>query len=110
MKKFDFDDSIRLGDGGISMVADFSGNEESLFETELDDEMAILPLRNMVLFPGVLLPVSVGRESSLILVKKAESKHKSIGVVCQKDPNVERPAASDLYKVGTVARVVRILE
>lgn len=64
----------------------------------------------MVLFPGVLLPVSVGRESSLALIKKAEARHKPIGVVCQKDPNVEQPTASDLYKIGTVARVVRILE
>lgn len=110
MKKYDFDDRLRMGEDGISMVADFSGNEESLFDAELDDEIAILPLRNMVLFPGVLLPVSVGRESSLALIKKAEARHKPIGVVCQKDPNVEQPTASDLYKIGTVARVVRILE
>lgn len=110
MKKYNFDDSIRLGEEGISMVADFSGNDESLFETKLEDELSILPLRNMVLFPGVLLPVSVGRESSLSLIKKAEKLHKPIGVVCQKDPNVELPTENDLYKVGTVAKVVRIFE
>ena len=70
----------------------------------------ILPLRNMVLFPGVLLPVSVGRAKSLRLVKKARENDLLIGVCAQKDKNIEDPTSEQLYKVGTVAKIVKIFE
>ena len=94
----------------ISLIADYEGNEESLFDTPLDAVLAILPLRNMVLFPGIMLPVSVGRKSSLRLVKDAFKQEKAIGVFCQRSAETEEPQQKDLYEVGTAARVVRIFE
>ena len=94
----------------ISLIADFDGNEETLFENPLDAVLSILPLRNMVLFPGIVLPVSVGRKSSLRLIKDAFKQEKSIGVFCQRSSETEDPVQKDLYEVGTAARVVRIFE
>ena len=94
----------------ISLIADFDGNEETLFDNPIDAELPILPLRNMVLFPGIVLPVSVGRKSSLRLIKDAFKQEKAIGVFCQRSAETEEPLQKDLYDVGTAARVVRIFE
>ncbi|MCD8318477.1 MAG: endopeptidase La [Paraprevotella sp.] len=94
----------------FSLVADFAGDEASVFDVEMGDTLPILPLRNMVLFPGVVLPVAVGRKSSLRLVKVADKKKLNIGVVCQRYQNTEDPAFKDLYQVGTMAKIIRILE
>ena len=94
----------------ISVIADFDGNEETLFDNVLDPTIPILPLRNMVLFPGIVLPVSVGRKSSLRLVKDAFKHEKPIGVFCQRSAETEEPQQKDLYETGTAARVVRIFE
>ena len=67
--------------------------------------LSILPVRDTVLFPGAVLPLTVGRESSLALVNSLEGEEKMLGVVAQLDPRVEDPAAADLHKVGTLARV-----
>ena len=72
--------------------------------------MPILPLRNMVLFPGVVLPVAIGRKSSLRLIDHAYKKGKTIGAVCQLRPEVERPGLEDLYPIGVVAKIVRVFE
>ena len=77
--------------------------------TEKND-LPILPLRNMVMYPGVALPVSVGRTKSLKLIKEAYAKKKFIGVVCQRDMNVEDPEQKDLYTVGSIAEIIKILE
>ncbi len=68
----------------FSVIADFDGNEEQLMDIKVEDILPILPLRNMVLFPGVFMPVSLGRVSSLKLVRDAEKKNSYIAVVCQK--------------------------
>ena len=94
----------------FSLVADFEGDESSVFEVEIDETLPILPLRNMVLFPGVVMPVAVGRKSSLKLVKAAEKKNFHIGVVCQLAPETDNPGFDDLYHVGTVAKIVKVLE
>ena len=94
----------------ISLIADFDGNEETLFDNTLDPVLPILPLRNMVLFPGIVLPVSVGRKSSLRLIKDAFKQERAIGVFCQRSSETEEPTLKDLYEVGTAARVVRIFE
>lgn len=73
-------------------------------------ELPILPLRNMVLFPGVAMPVMVGRTKSMRLVKEASHKKSLIGVVCQRDMDTEDPGFDDLYSVGVVADIVRVLE
>src|ERR1700739_4527014 len=69
------------------------------------DILSILPVRDTVLFPGAVLPLTVGRESSLALVNSLEGEEKLLGVVAQHDPRVEDPAAADLHKVGTLAKV-----
>lgn len=67
----------------FSLVADFEGDESSVFDVEMEATLPILPLRNMVLFPGVVMPVAVGRKSSLRLAKAADKNKLNIGVVCQ---------------------------
>src|SRR5207248_7323367 len=67
--------------------------------------LPILPVRDTVLFPGAVLPLTVGRESSLALVNSLHGDEKLLGVVAQLDPRIEDPAAADLHKVGTLARV-----
>ena len=69
------------------------------------DTLPILPVRDTVLFPGAVLPLTVGRESSLALVNSLSGEEKLLGVVAQLDPRVEDPAAADLHKVGTLAKV-----
>lgn len=85
-----------------SVDLDCKGTEEN--------DLPILPLRNMVMYPGVALPVSVGRTKSLKLIKEAYAKKKFIGVVCQRDMNVEDPEQKDLYTVGSIAEIIKILE
>src|ERR1700749_108929 len=69
------------------------------------ETLPILPVRDTVLFPGAVLPLTVGRESSLALVNSLTGEEKLLGVVAQLDPRVEDPAAADLHKVGTLAKV-----
>ena len=71
----------------------------------IPNELAILPVRDTVLFPGAVLPLTVGRESSLALVNSLEGEEKLLGVVAQLDPRVEDPVEADLHKVGTLAKV-----
>ncbi len=73
-------------------------------------QLAILPLRNTVLFPGVVFPITVGRDKSLKAVRDAYKKDKILGVVAQKDTNVEDPEVKDLQNIGTVARIVKMLK
>lgn len=95
----------------FSLIADFEGNVEKLFNIQLgDDELPLLPLRNMVLFPGIVLPVNVERSFSVDVVKRAMLHSSYIGVVYQKDPSVEKPTKKDLYPIGTVGKVLRIIE
>ncbi len=94
----------------FSLIADFDGDVSELFNREFGETLPVLPLRNMVLFPGVMAPVAVGRSSSLKLVQMAEAKNVLVGVVCQKDPNNDTPTRDDLYDVGVVARVAKVLE
>ena len=98
------------GENGFSVIADFEGNEEQLMNIDVDDVVPVLPLRNMVLFPGVFMPVSVGRRSSLKLIREADKKKTYIGVVCQKVAETEDPQFDDLHSLGTVAKIVRVLD
>ncbi|MDD3010260.1 MAG: endopeptidase La [Bacteroidales bacterium] len=85
-------------------------DEESTPLENVPDELPILPLRNTVLFPGVVIPITVGRDKSIKLIKEAnESRDRHIGVVAQKDLNIENPTFSDLNRIGTVARILKIL-
>lgn len=86
-----------------------SEDEEQMNTEETPDELAILPLRNTVLFPGVVIPITVGRDKSIKLIKDAYKKDKIIGVVSQKDIAIEDPTFEDLNRVGTVALIVKML-
>ena len=79
-------------------------------EKDLKDTLPILPLRNTIVFPGSGLPISVGRSKSLKLVRSLGKKHKYIGLVCQKDNNVEDPEKDDLYSIGVIAEVLKVIE
>ncbi|WP_243345728.1 endopeptidase La [Parabacteroides sp. FAFU027] len=74
------------------------------------DGLPILTLRNMVMFPTIALPVTVGRSKSLRLIKEANSKKKLIGVVCQMDESIEEPEEKDLFRVGVIAEILRVIE
>lgn len=105
-----FNSEDKGGGNSFSVIADFDGNEEQLMNIEVEDVLPILPLRNMVLFPGVFMPVSLGRISSLKLVRDAEKGNSYIAVVCQKMSETENPLFEDLHHIGTVAKIVRTLE
>ena len=95
--------------GSFSMIADVDGEYGDLTRVKVPDEIPILAVRNMVVFPGVVTPILIGRESSIALIKKAEKKDIFIGVVCQRDPEVELPIRADLYDYGVVAKVLKLL-
>ena len=85
-------------------------DQEDLNDIEVPSEIALLPLRNTVLFPGVVLPITVGRDKSIKAVNDAYKGDKLIGVVAQKDSNVEDPAVKDLESIGTVAKIVKLIK
>ena len=93
----------------FSMIADIEGDFKDLIDVETPDELPILPVRNMVIFPGVVSPILIGRESSLALIKRAEKKNLIIGIVTQKDAEIEDPTFEDLYEYGVFAKVVKQL-
>ena len=84
-------------------------DEEALELEELPELVPILPLKNTVLFPGVVIPITVGRDKSIQLIKDANKGDKVIGVVAQKDQAVEDPSILDVYSLGTVAQILRVL-
>ena len=83
--------------------------EEGTPLPQIPDELSILAVRNTVLFPGVLIPITVGRQKSIKVVKQAYKGDKTIGVLTQENPQIDDPKAEDLFKIGTVARIVKML-
>ncbi len=95
----------------FQMIADYEGDIRQLFEVDVNGEIPILATRNMVMFPGVISPVLVGRPTSINLVKKLhDSPNEVIAIFCQKDPSIDNPSASDLYDIGVYAKIIRVLE
>lgn len=86
-----------------------SEEEEEMNKESLPEVLPILPLRNTVLFPGVVMPITVGRDKSIHLIKDANKKDKSVGVVAQKSAEIEDPSAEDLQEIGTVAVILKML-
>jgi len=86
-----------------------SEDEEQMNSEKMPEELCILPLRNTVLFPGVVIPITVGRDKSIKLIKDAYKSDKIIGVVSQKDDKVEDPKFADLNKIGTLAYILKML-
>ncbi len=85
-------------------------DEEEINKENLPETLPILPLRNTVLFPGVVIPITAGRDASIKLINEANNGSKIIGVVSQKDEEVENPTTKDINKVGVVARILRVLK
>ncbi len=85
-------------------------DEEEMNRENLPETLPILPLRNTVLFPGVVIPITAGRDKSISLIKDANQGSKVIGVVSQKDESVENPEVQDINSLGTVARILRVLQ
>jgi len=85
-------------------------DEENINAEKIPEKLPILPLRNTVLFPGVVIPITVGRDKSIQLIREAYSGKKPIGVVAQKDPEIDDPKAEDLFKIGTMATIMKILQ
>ena len=85
-------------------------DEAKISKENAPDILPILPLRNTVLFPGVIIPITIGRDRSVKLIKDADNGNKMIGVVAQKDFDIELPETNDLHKVGTVATILKMLK
>jgi len=85
-------------------------DEEEINNELLPETLPILPLKNTVLFPGVVIPITAGRDKSIHLIKDANNGTKVIGVVSQKDKEVEDPSIKDINSLGTVARILRVLQ
>ncbi len=83
--------------------------ESDLKPEDLPEELSILPIKNTVLFPGVVIPITVTRQKSIRLIKKAYSGNRIVGVIAQKNKQMEEPAIEDVYKFGTVARIIKML-
>jgi len=97
------------GDGDIvPIIAD--GDDGELEDMEVPETIPILSLRNTVLFPGVVLPISIGRPKSIQLIKEAYRNDKIVGTVAQKDPDIENPNFQDLHSIGTIGQIVKLLE
>ncbi len=92
----------------IPIIAD--GDEADLRDVDVPDVLPILPLRNTVLFPGVVLPITVGRKKSLQLIKDVNKGSRLLGTIAQKDYKIDDPKGDELYSIGTVAQILKILE
>ena len=93
----------------FQMIADIDGDFQDVLDISTPKQVPILPVRNLVLFPGVVSPILIGRDSSKIVVQKAEKKGDLIGIVCQRDPDVDVPMEDDLYRIGVYAKVMKLL-
>ena len=108
---FDFNKSFGPVDEESELIPLMTSDDEEAISKEiLPKSIPILPLRNAVLFPGVVIPISATRDKSVKLIKYANSKDKLIGVVSQKDSNVSDPSIGDINKIGTVAKILRVLQ
>ena len=96
---------------GAEMIPLAAGIDNlSIDDFDLPEELQLLTLRNTVLFPQIVIPIAVGRKKSLKLIKDAYKKGNLIGIVSQKDENIEDPKFKDIFKIGTIAKVVKVFE
>ncbi|SFC80197.1 ATP-dependent Lon protease [Zunongwangia mangrovi] len=115
MAKTKFTDIDSLSLQGINEDAELiplmtPEDEEEINKEKLPENLPILPLRNTVLFPGVVIPITAGRDASIKLINEANNNEKIIGVVSQKDEEVENPGIKDINNIGVVARILRVLK
>ncbi len=107
ISSFDEDNFIENTEFVPILSEDQDGMES---KQQIPDIIPILPLRNTVLFPGVLIPITVSRKKSMRLIREAYKGNRLVGTVAQRDANIEEPGLSDLYRVGTIAQIIKILE
>jgi ATP-dependent Lon protease len=109
---FTFDNlSLQEFDSDAELIPLLTPEDEAeMNNEELPSSLAILPLRNTVLFPGVVIPISAGRDKSIKLINDANAAGKTIGVVAQKNEEDEDPTKNDIHKIGTVAKILRVLK
>ena len=105
--KMSFDD---LGEESEFIPLMTSEDEEALEKESLPEVLPILPLTNTVLFPGVVIPINAGRDKSIKLINDANKTNKLIGVVAQKNSKIENPTIENIYGIGTVAKILRVLK
>ena len=105
--KMSFDD---LDEGSEFIPLMTSEDEEALEKESLPEVLPILPLTNNVLFPGVVIPINAGRDKSIKLINDANKSNKLIGVVAQKNSTIENPTVDNIYGIGTVAKILRVLK
>ncbi|TXC77008.1 endopeptidase La [Luteibaculum oceani] len=103
-----FSDVIETDTEFIPLIS--SEDEENMSKESVPEIVPILPLRNNVLFPGVVIPITVGRDKSIKLIQEAYKGDKTIGVVAQKDQSEEEPKEDGIHKIGTIARIIRMLK
>ena len=108
LDSFELSDLINEETEFLPLMSD--EDEAKISKEDTPDVMSILPLRNTVLFPGVIIPITIGRDRSVKLIKDAESGNNSIGVVSQKEFDTELPELKDLNEVGTVAHILKMLK
>ncbi len=96
-------------DRSFSMIADVEGDYSDLVNLEMPKSMPILAVRNMVLFPSVVSPILIGREESMMLIRKAEKNNLLIGVFPQRESDIEHPIRADLFDVGVCAKILKVL-
>ncbi len=99
-----------LMDGKHQVIPIVSGEDELPTEVDMPEVLPILTLRSSVLFPGSISPITVGREKSIKLVRDVEASKGLLGAVLQKEVEIEQPAPDDMYRIGTAARIIKILE
>ena len=104
----DFSDMVEKETDFIPLIS--PEDEDRMNKEEVPEKLPILPLRNNVLFPGVVIPITLGRDKSIKLIQDAHIGDKIIGVVSQKDSNIEEPQYEDLYDTGTVAQIMKMLK
>ncbi len=112
MEKIDFKNLLleEITDESSEFLPIITDEKIALNDKNIPDTLPILPLRNTVLFPGVIIPINIGRNKSLKLIQDAYKQNAFIGVITQKDTNTENPELNDLYRIGTVAAILKILE
>ena len=93
----------------FQMIADVEGDFYDMFSSKMPENVPILAVRNLVLFPGVVSPILIGRDSSKILMQRADKNKSIIGIVCQHDPDVEVPMQEDLYETGVYAKILKLM-
>ena len=98
-----------VGNVNILPVVNIDGSQK-LNESDIPEVLPILALRNAVLFPSTVIPISIGREKSIKLVKDVYNSNKILGAIAQRDVEVEDPLLIDLFDVGTLAKIIKLIE